>query len=87
MVDEIVLGNYEGKVIYLMGFSDGEGRARQNKSLSKKRAEAVLAALQKSAPDGALDDVTIEVLGYGEASPLVCEDAAGDAQINRRVEV
>ena len=87
LVDGIVLGNYADKVMYLMGFSDGEGRARQNKSLSKERAEAVLAALRKTAPDGALDDVEIEVLGYGEASPLVCEDTPEDAAINRRVEV
>jgi phosphate transport system substrate-binding protein len=87
LVNGIVLGNYADKVIYLMGFSDGEGRARQNKSLSKDRAEAVRDALIKSAPEGTLDDVTIEVLGYGEASPLVCEDTSDDAQINRRVEV
>jgi len=55
--------------------------------LSKERAEAVRAELIKAAPGGALDDVVFEVLGYGEASPLVCEDTVGDAQINRRVEV
>lgn len=87
LVDGIALGNYADKVMYLMGFSDGEGRARQNKSLSTERAEAVLAALQAAASDGALDGVEIEVLGYGEASPLVCEDTAEDAEINRRVEV
>ena len=87
LLDGIALGNYADKAIYLMGFSDGEGRARQNKSLSKDRAEAVFAALQESAPEGALDDVTVEVLGYGEASPLVCEDSPQDAAINRRVEV
>ena len=87
LMDGITLGNYADKVIYLMGFSDGDGRARQNKSLSKERAEAVFAALQNSAPEGVLDDVDIEVLGYGEASPLVCEDTAEDAAVNRRVEV
>ncbi len=87
LVAGMILGNYADKVIYLMGFSDGDGRARQNKALSKERAEVVLAELIKAAPDGALDDVVFEVLGYGEASPLVCEDTAGDAQINRRVEV
>jgi phosphate transport system substrate-binding protein len=83
----LILGNYADKTIYLIGFSDGDGRARQNKALSKERAEAVRAALIKSAPDGSLDDVIFEVVGYGEASPLVCEDTPADQQINRRVEV
>ncbi len=87
LVAGMILGNYADKVVYLMGFSDGNGRARQNKALSKERAEAVRAELIKAAPGGALDDVVFEVLGYGEASPLVCEDTVGDAQINRRVEV
>ena len=83
----LILGNYADKVIYLMGFSDGDGRARQNKALSKDRADAVRTALIAAAPDGSLTDVQFEVLGYGEASPLVCEDTPADAQINRRVEV
>ncbi|GGA18564.1 phosphate ABC transporter substrate-binding/OmpA family protein [Neptunicoccus cionae] len=83
----LILGNYADKIVYLMGFSDGDGRARQNKSLSKKRAEAVQAALIAAAPDGSLEDVDFRVHGYGEASPLVCEDTAADAEINRRVEV
>lgn len=83
----LILGNYADKIVYLMGFSDGDGRARQNKSLSEKRADAVKAALIKAAPDGSLGDVDFRILGYGEASPLVCEDTAADAQINRRVEV
>lgn len=87
LVAGLILGNYADKVIYLMGFSDGEGRARQNKALSKDRAEAVRDALVKAAPDGALEDVVFEIVGYGEASPLVCEDTAQDAAINRRVEV
>ena len=83
----LILGNYADKIVYLMGFSDGDGRARQNKALSKDRAEAVRQALIKAAPDGSLADVEFEVVGYGEASPLVCEDTPADAQINRRVEV
>lgn len=83
----LILGNYADKIVYLMGFSDGDGRARQNKSLSEKRADAVKAAVIKAAPDGSLADVDFRILGYGEASPLVCEDTAADAQINRRVEV
>ncbi|MBR9862400.1 MAG: OmpA family protein, partial [Rhodobacteraceae bacterium] len=83
----LILGNYADKIVYLMGFSDGEGRARQNKTLSQQRAEAVRNALIEAAPDGSLQDVEFRVLGYGEASPLVCEDTAADAEINRRVEV
>ncbi len=87
LVTDLILGNYADKVMYLMGFSDGDGRARQNKALSRERAEAVRDALVKAAPEGALEDVAFEIVGYGEASPLVCEDTAQDAAINRRVEV
>jgi phosphate transport system substrate-binding protein len=83
----LILGNYADKIVYLIGFSDGDGRARQNKTLSYQHADAVRAAVVKAAPEDSLNNVIFEVLGYGEASPLVCEDTPADQQINRRVEV
>lgn len=83
----IMLGNYADKEIHVLGFSDGSGRAQQNKSLSKEQAEAVRAALQDAIDADVLADVSFNVLGFGEASPLVCEDTNQDAQINRRVEI
>lgn len=84
---ELRLGRYADKVVVLAGFSDAAGGAAQNARLSAKRAEAVRDALMAEATDGALDDVTFEVQGYGEAAPLVCEDDAAGAAVNRRVEV
>ena len=54
LVAGMILGNYADKVVYLMGFSDGDGRARQNKALPKDRAEAVRAELIKAVPEGVL---------------------------------
>ena len=87
LAEGLILGNYADKIVHLAGFSDAAGGAAQNRALSEKRAAAVLKAVIAAAPDGSLDDVRFEVAGYGEASPLVCEDDAAGAAVNRRVEV
>lgn len=87
LADGLILGNYADKIVMLAGFSDADGGAARNKALSAKRAEAARAAIVAAAPDGSLDDVRFEVAGYGEASPLVCEDTPTGAAVNRRVEV
>ncbi len=83
----LILGNYSDKVVQLIGFSDSAGSSEQNNVLSKKRAETVRGAIVAASPDGSLDDVMFEVSGFGEASPLACEDSESGKQTNRRVEV
>ena len=87
LAKNLILGNYADKIMVFVGFSDSSGTARANKNLSQKRAEAVRQAVIAAAPQGSLSEVSFEVAGYGEASPLVCEDEDGGAEVNRRVEV
>lgn len=83
----LILGNYADKQVHLVGFSDAAGGSKQNIKLANQRAQTVLAALKKAAPDSSLDDVVFKVSGFGEASPLACEDTLYGKQVNRRVEV
>ena len=76
----------EGKNIILMGFTDSVGRTEINESLSVTRADQVRLALLE-AGGGAIDPSRIEVRGYGELSPLGCNEITEGRRINRRVEV
>ncbi len=79
-------GDYAGRALWLVGFSDGRGAALANRDLSSARAEAVrrdLLDLLGQLPDG----VTIETEAFGEALPMGCDDTEWGRQMNRRVEL
>ena len=80
-------GRFDGQSLTLIGFSDGEGGAAENRSLSLDRAEAVrsrvLDALGGALPAG----VTLEVAGWGETLPIGCDDTPWGRRANRRVEL
>jgi phosphate transport system substrate-binding protein len=82
----LLAGQYADETLVLAGFSDGQGAAAENVTLSAERAEAVLGALREAAPDLA-DGALPIVQGYGEVLPLACDETALGRQINRRVEV
>ncbi|WP_299666450.1 phosphate ABC transporter substrate-binding/OmpA family protein [uncultured Ruegeria sp.] len=75
------------KELLLIGYTDSVGAGRSNRSLSQQRAQQVRNALQQAAPAGSLDRLTIRTLGYGEISPLSCNETENGRRINRRVEV
>lgn len=75
-----------GKVVMLMGFSDSIGDPFLNKQLSERRAVQIRDALLEADP-GLADKVRFEVSGYGEVSPLGCNETEEGRLINRRVEV
>lgn len=79
-------GVYAGREIMLIGFSDGEGPAIENRDLSVARALAVESALLTLLGD-LPDDVRIGTTGFGEALPMGCDDTPWGRQMNRRVEV
>lgn len=77
---------FHGQQLILAGFSDGSGQAQANLDLSLARAEAVRAALSKSAPD--LDPTLLpQVEGLGEILPMACDTTAPGRRLNRRVEL
>lgn len=80
-------GGFENKEILVLGFTDSIGRPDLNRALSFRRAQQVLDAVQAAASPGALANVQFNVLGYGELSPLGCNETFTGRQINRRVEI
>jgi phosphate transport system substrate-binding protein len=77
---------YEGSYFYFMGFSDSIGSADLNQFLALQRAEVVRQALVSRYPELA-DRVGARSIGYGELSPLACNETRPGRNINRRVEV
>ncbi|MCZ8334073.1 MAG: phosphate ABC transporter substrate-binding/OmpA family protein [Rhodobacteraceae bacterium] len=79
-------GGFRGESLILAGFSDGSGAASANLALSEDRATAVLAALTAAAPDLPPDRLP-DVLAFGEALPMACDETAAGRRLNRRVEL
>lgn len=83
-----ILGSdaYANKVVQLVGFTDSVGNPILNRQLSQRRAQQVRDALLAEAPE-LNGRVSIQTLGYGEISPLGCNETVAGRLINRRVEV
>ncbi len=77
---------YEKSKFYFMGFSDSVGRADLNLMVALQRAEIVRQALVSRYPELA-DRIIARSVGYGELSPLACNETRPGRQVNRRVEV
>ena len=80
-------GEYDGRELVFVGFSDGSGGASANREVAKRRAEAVLQAVQSAAEAADIGQVSMRATGYGEALPIACDDSAWGRRVNRRVEV
>lgn len=87
LVQVLITGDFENKEILLVGFTDAIGEAYKNQSLSERRANFVRNALIEAAPAGSLDQIKVEALGFGEISPVACNQSDNGRAINRRVEV
>lgn len=79
-------GLFNGQALTLAGFSDGSGAAGANLGLSQSRAEAVLAALQRLVP-GMAEERLPQVVAFGEALPMACDETGAGRRLNRRVEL
>ncbi len=82
----IEAGVLQGKALILAGFSDGSGPAAANLALSQDRAAGVLAQLKALAPTMAETQIP-QVIGFGEALPMACDETTAGRRLNRRVEV
>jgi len=80
-------GRFNGRHLTLVGFSDADGPAAANRTLSRARAEAVHAALLRLLGGAAPEGATIDTEGFGEAMPMGCDDTELGRHINRRVEL
>jgi phosphate transport system substrate-binding protein len=79
-------GVFDGEALTLAGFSHGSGAAATNLDLSQIRAAGVLAALKLAAPT-LRDDQLPQVVAFGEALPMACDETGPGRRLNRRVEV
>ena len=84
---DIAAGEYEGKEILLVGFTDSVGQFELNRGLSLRRASVAEEVIRNAVPAGALSNARITVLGYGELSPVGCNTTLQGRSANRRVEV
>ncbi|MEO0701374.1 MAG: phosphate ABC transporter substrate-binding/OmpA family protein [Pseudomonadota bacterium] len=87
LAGEIERGRFDGQSLLFAGFSDGRGRASDNRRLSLRRAEAVRDAVADFTDTTALRGVDLVADGFGEALPMACDEDAWGQKVNRRVEV
>ncbi len=80
-------GRFDGRTVSFVGFSDGQGPAKQNLLLSRKRAKAVRDAVLNAAVGLDPARVTLKAKGFGEALPMACDESAWGRGVNRRVEI
>lgn len=78
-----VLKENSGVKVKIVGHTDSDGDDSQNMELSKKRAEAVKAALNK---EFGIDESRMETDGKGESQPADKNDSELGKANNRRVE-
>ncbi len=76
---------YAGKTVILAGFADGVGRFDNNLTLSQRRAQAVLAALQRAGTKPL--QVSLVTKAYSQLAPVACNDTLEARRFNRRVEI
>lgn len=83
----LAAGAYAGKDILLVGFTDSEGDFDVNRDLAASQARSVLDTIAAAVPEGALDAVPLQAQGYGELTPVSCNETPAGRALNRRVEV
>jgi len=80
-------GEYDGRKLVFVGFSDRAGTATGNLRLAQRRAESVRDAVIQAASAADRRRVRLEVDAFGEAMPIACDESEWGQRINRRVEV
>ncbi|MEM7616210.1 MAG: OmpA family protein, partial [Pseudomonadota bacterium] len=73
--------------VMFVGFTDSDGPFSANVALSVGRAETALANLLNHPEAGRLTGLRARAIGYGELSPVACNEDFKGRQRNRRVEV
>lgn len=87
LADALEAGDFDGRSIVFVGFSDGQGAANLNKRLAERRADAVRRAVIEAAETLDTDRIALSSEAFGEALPMACDDTDWGRRINRRVEV
>ncbi|WP_393929685.1 phosphate ABC transporter substrate-binding/OmpA family protein [Yoonia sp. R2-816] len=77
---------FRNKEAVFVGFTDSVGDPELNRQLSERRAQQVVQQLLDENPN-LQANVALQAIGYGEISPLGCNETNTGRRINRRVEV
>ncbi|OIP85154.1 MAG: cell envelope biogenesis protein OmpA [Rhodobacterales bacterium CG2_30_65_12] len=80
-------GQFDGRRLVFVGFSDGQGEGAVNARLSRRRAEVVRDAVLAETEAFDPSRMVLETDGFGEALPMACDDTDWGRQVNRRVEI
>ncbi len=83
----IQTGEFRDKQILILGFTDNIGSEAENARFSQARAELVREAVIAATGQTNLGDIKITPVGYGNTSPLACNETEAGQKINRRVEI
>lgn len=78
-----ILRNTPKAQVVVAGYTDSTGTASYNQELSRRRAEAVRTYLVRQG----VGSQRIELVGFGEASPVASNDTSTGRMSNRRVEL
>ena len=84
LADAIGRGEFDGRELVFVGFSDGVGEVDGNLRLSERRARSVRRAVAARVVG---EPVGLSATAFGEAMPMACDDTPWGKQVNRRVEV
>ncbi|MGI9389747.1 MAG: OmpA family protein [Boseongicola sp.] len=84
LADAIDDGEFNGKELLFVGFSDGPGERDANLQLSLRRAKSVYNAVADIAGNSPVKYATD---AFGEAMPMACDEVQWGREVNRRVEV
>ena len=80
-------GEYDGRRLVFVGFSDGDGAAATNRRIARARADTVRGAVVNAAETADMSQIKMSVEAFGEALPMACDDSDWGRKVNRRVEV
>ncbi|HLR17797.1 MAG TPA: OmpA family protein [Alcanivoracaceae bacterium] len=79
----LVLKEYKSTIIHVGGHTDSTGRLEYNMTLSQRRAQSVGSVLRQFG----VEDVRLDLAGYGPNHPIASNDTPAGRSQNRRVEL
>ena len=87
LAQAIEAGEFDGRRLVFVGFSDGDGPASANLRIARARAKAIQGAVLRKAQAADPGRVEVHIEAFGEALPMACDDSEWGRKVNRRVEV
>ena len=80
LISELYLGNYADQSLIIAGFAE-------SKTTSESAAKTIISYIKNADNDGLLHNLQIKSFGFGDISPLACQNTPQGKAINNRVEI